>query len=789
MSSDSACRAPRAIGYRLLRWLAAQIARPRIAGAPQKPPPDALYALPGRSWLDLAVLDILAADRGWPDPWTPLQPDLSAETPRFVFLTPPKSGGWRRRRKRTAQDLGQHLRARQTTGSAGLSLMPVQIFWGQAPQRQGSLVRTLFPETWAGSGRLRRPVILLADRRHIVLHLGAIVSVETPGESESAQQQQCTLALQAQWRSQRTVTLGPDLSHRRTLLEAIPTSDEVVQAITQAAANETERKRLAARARKHAEAIASDMSYPAIRLLERLLSAFVARLYTRIRLRNLEAITTLAQTHTLIYLPAHRSHMDYLLLSLLLFQQGLALPHIAAGENLNLPFAGQLLRRCGAFFMRRSFHEDPLYAAVFSQYLRAVFERGHSVEFFIEGGRSRTGRLLPARLGLLGITLDCARNATARPLALAPIYIGYERLIEGRIYVDELGGMRKRQESLGALLRSVRLFRARHGQVDLSFGDPIMVDQWANATAPAEALSALGAEVLKRINQAAVVNPVNLAAMALMATPRLAMQRERLDEQIDCILALLQREASGRRYHLPKMSGAEVIDYLLNLSILVEEGKKTNVILTPAPDTAPQLAWFGNNTAHLLALPALLAYLLQHRNRPVRIQQLTDIAERVFPYIASELHADFEPGDSARWMAHLQAAGLVGLEGQQASPPPPEAPAHYRLHLLAGLIRPLLERQYILLARLMRPGARLTRSELTAESQRIARRMARTHAINAPDFADARPLSRFVDQLIANGLVREDADGRLDAAEDLSGIMRLANRVLDPQFRYGVLHG
>ena len=138
------------------------------------------------------------------------------------------------------------------------------------------------------------------------------------------------------------------------------------------------------------------MSYPTIIVLARLLQMFWHRIYDGVEIRGLERIVGLAQTHTLVYVPSHRSHVDYLLLSYLLFQRGLMLPHIAAGDNLNLPIVGGLLRRGGAFFMRRSFRDDPVYAAVFSEYLYQVYRRGHCVEFFPEGGRTRTGRLLPA---------------------------------------------------------------------------------------------------------------------------------------------------------------------------------------------------------------------------------------------------------------------------------------------------------------------------------------------------------------------------------------------------------
>ena len=165
--------------------------------------------------------------------------------------------------------------------------------------------------------------------------------------------------------------------------------------------------------------MASDMSYPTVIALLRILTAFWRRIYDGIDVHGLERIATLGRTHTLVYVPCHRSHVDYLLLSYLLFQRGLMIPHIAAGENMNLPFVGNLLRRGGAFFMQRSFRGDALHAALFSEYLYEVYRRGHCVEFFPEGGRSRTGRLLPTRIGA---AQDDDRPRAARAAAAARLH-------------------------------------------------------------------------------------------------------------------------------------------------------------------------------------------------------------------------------------------------------------------------------------------------------------------------------------------------------------------------------
>jgi glycerol-3-phosphate O-acyltransferase len=130
--------------------------------------------------------------------------------------------------------------------------------------------------------------------------------------------------------------------------------------------------------------------------------------------------------------------MDYLLLSYVVYHKGYAVPHIAAGINLNMPVIGSFLRRGGAFFLRRSFGGNATYAAVFTRYLGTILARGHSLEYFIEGGRSRTGRLLKPRIGMLSMTVRSYVRNPARPVVFVPVYFGYERVVEAGTYVGEL---------------------------------------------------------------------------------------------------------------------------------------------------------------------------------------------------------------------------------------------------------------------------------------------------------------------------------------------------------------
>ena len=800
----------------MIRW----IVRPRIAGAcPESLPPATIYVLPLRSLSDLIILDIVCAAHGWPDPLTAIRIGETSERRRFAFLARP--AGWLRRN--TMQTYSQRLMRLTADPQAALAcveLLPVQVFWGHTTQREHSLIAQLFSEDWAVTTRLRRLINLVIARRRIVVHLGAPLNLAEAGDGDANRRfRRCARLLRVRLHGQKLATLGPDFSHRRTLVDQVVKSRSVQAAIERTLAREAPAapsgqasrwrravqaltksrrdadqgaRRLQNRARKAALGIASDMSYPTILALANLFRAFFKRIYDEVALNGLERVTELAQTHTLVYVPSHRSHMDYLLLSLLLLDRGLMLPHIASGDNLNLPLIGGLLRGAGAFFMRRSFHGDSVYAAVFSEYLYQVYRRGHCVEFFPEGGRSRTGRLLPARTGLLSMTLDHARRGLPRPIALVPVYLGYERLIEGGAYVDELRGSVKRRESFGGIIRGLRFIRQRYGRVDVNIGEPLRLDEWRTQQAVDGDAAALGRELLIRVNRSASVNPVNLTAMTLLCAPQLAMEASELAAQIDCCLDLLKRDAAHHDYRITSLGGAEAIDRLARLGPLTRQAEPFGDVVAAEPVAAVLMTWYRNNTAHVLALPSLIAFLIENRRAPIRRERLERMVAMIFPYPAWELHIRFAPGDTGRWIGHLAACGLISENAAGLKPPPADSPARQRLHLLARIIRQTMERQYIVLSLLTRAGSDApTRGELKARSQRIAHRAARLCGINAPEFFDQRLFDGFIDKLISDGLAferGENDDRRLSYSPVLDEVMRASVRVIDDEFRYAVLN-
>ena len=801
-SSES--RMQRGNRYRFTRSLIRAIIRPKIAGEPPRSlSANTVFVLPQRSLSDVVVLDLICARHGWPDPRSGIRLGDLQESRRTLFLNRP-AGPLLRNTMRAVPGRLTRLLDNPAAPSSDIEFRPVQVFWGRTTSRQRSLLRTLFSEHWAATSRLRRFVNMLLSRNHIVVDFGEPLALGDAVRGDARRRaRRAARILRVRLRQQKVAALGPDFSHRRTLLEQVLASRTVNDAIERrvdAAGDGTDsellRQRLGNQARKAALHIASNMSYPLVLVVLRVLDAFWRRIYEGVEANGLARIASLGRTHTLVYVPSHRSHVDYLMLSYLLFKRGLMIPHIAAGENMNMPFVGSLLRQGGAFYMRRSFRDDPLHAAVFSEYLYEVYRRGHCVEFFPEGSRTRTGRLLPARIGLLQMSIAHSRRGLSRPLAFVPVYLGYEKLVEGGSYLNELRGTKKKRESVGDILRSLRLLRQNFGRVEVNFGVPLHLSEWLRERATrdrpgnggrGEAVD-LGREILMRINDAASVNPVNLVALAILSTPRLAIAERTLARQIDCYLELLRRDAANHDFQLTELDGAAAIAQVTRLGFLNPERHDFGTVLATPHLAAVRMTWYRNNVAHVLALPSLIACLLEKRRRPLARRALERMTGVACPYLARELHGRFRPGDTARWTDHLVRAGLVVEKDGRLAPPPARSPEHYRLHLLAGIARPTLERYYIVLGLLTEPGkpAR-TRAELLERSQRTARGMARMHGINAPEFFDGRLFDAFVDKLIEDGAVVESAGGGLTGTPIVSDLLRGSEAVIDAGYRYAIL--
>ena len=717
-------------------------------------------------------------------------------------------GFWRRRPSRVSysRTLQQLLEYAIQHPQADILLAPVTVFWGRRPDKGQGWFKLLFAEHWSKAGRIRKFFIILAHGRDTWLQFSQPVSLREfldPALTAEQNVRKLSRVLRVHFRQLRSATIGPEQANRHTVVQQVLTMPSVQHAIShEMQAGKLSAKRALARARRYAYEIAADYSYPFILLMRRLLRRLWDRLYNGVVIRHAGQVRRIAPGHTIVYLPCHRSHIDYLLLSYVLHDEGLAIPYVAAGINLNIPLIGPWLRRGGAFFLRRSFRGNRLYGAVFHAYLAQNLARGAPLEYFIEGGRSRTGRSLPPKLGLLDMTVRAFLNHPQRPLTLAPVYIGYEKLVEGRSYLAELSGQAKRKESLMGFFRGLRALRSEFGQVHLNFGEPLdlgdFLDRhragWREQDYPlAERpdwlpplVERLGAELMTCINAAADANAVNLLALALLATPNNAMDERDLCTQIDIYRQLLELAPYSPWSTLSASSGEAVVEHALRLGLLKRQVHPLGDIIQTEKDQAVLLSYFANNVLHLFALPGLLACCL--RRQPRSEDELQAIVQLVYPFIQRELFLPWQaeelPAVLRQCLHALAQQGLAQADANHAWHPLGNT---QRLHRLADCVTPMLERYYLTTVVLIQAGSgQLDQAQLEQRSQQLAQRLALLFGLRTPDYYDRSLFHTYLQTLRATGLLQANEEGRLSFAQDIVAKYRPLWQLLSPPVRHSI---
>lgn len=488
-----------------------------------------------------------------------------------------------------ADDLLRVLIDLERTGERRIVFVSHTFVWTHRPERLGfSLVDTVFGSA-DFPGELRAAGQLLLTYRHCVvragepLALGDFLAADQPaeptdppsagaaarasGRGDGALLRRLTYALLVRVERERRAIVGPARKANDRVVEEVLRSPRLQALLREMAGpGERERQALTARARRMLRDLAAEPDPATLRGLELVADTLVDRVYAGIDIdrEGIERVREAARKGSLVLLPSHKSHVDYLLLSYVLRKSALQLPLVAAGDNLSFFPLGPVLRRAGAFFIRRSFKGDRIYTAVVDAYVRRLIKTGHTIEFFLEGGRSRTGKLLPPMLGLLNMVVDAALGVEGKTISFVPVSIGYERMMEEGSYARELSGGAKRREDAAALLRIGGVLREKYGRANVQFGRIIELGELRRQMGaegditPARRralVSRLAHLVMSEINRVTAVTPGSLVATALLSHARRGLSHVELVEQCARLTRLVRRLGARTTPSLVRSSG------------------------------------------------------------------------------------------------------------------------------------------------------------------------------------------------------------------------------------------
>ena len=714
-------------------------------------------------------------------------------------------------------------------------LVPVSILWGRAPEKEDSLFKLLTADNWEDPSITKQlfNIGVMGRDTFVQFHppqdLRALIHEQlhtTPVEDDHAQpvsdempaytlttgadgnrelvrmlQQQLTTYLD----KQRASMLGPDLSDRRNLVDKLVYSPAIKHAIeAEAKATGTSVREARSVAKGYANEMVNDYSHSIIRGFYKFLTWLWTQLYDGVEVHHFERVRELAADYELVYVPCHRSHVDYLLLSYVIYKRGLSIPYVAAGDNLDVPVLGPLLRGAVAFYIRRSFRGNALYTAVLREYMHTLITRNTPIEYFIEGGRSRSGRLLPPKMGMLAMTVHSQLRRTNKPVVFIPTYIGYERIMEGGTYVGELKGKPKESESLIGLLKVGRKIERIFGNVHLSFGTPLhLSDFMTKFDVPADSLPAdrtdtpldektsamvdnIGVKIMQHINKAAVITPVSLLSLVLLSAPKAALDENICREQIALYQGLAQQLPYADDTFITDMSPQQIIDYGIKLKLIERTPHILGDIIQIAGKQAALLSYFRNNILHVFILLSFLSALVA-RNGRIERSRLDNIATQMYPFLQSELFL-YYPAHSLndtlnKKVDSLLAHGLIVELGDGIlSVPESNSKGYQQLQVLATPVGQSLERYFMTLALLAQQGSgNLTEKEVVDLCHLLGQRLSVLYADDIPDFFDRALFTSFISALTRLDYLQKDEEtGVLTFDHRINDIAHHAKYVLTP---------
>ena len=744
---------------------------------------DVVFALSTDSASDLMALTIANNEQNLPRPLGKLK---SSNLERFICLKDPKYIISEQKIKR--QD-PENLKDILNLKNKNLSIVPVSFVWGKHPDKQQSLFKIIFSPSWRTSGSIKKFFKILFHGRNLIIKFQKPLKVEElvePRNSIDKNSRLLSRYLRALFRKSKQSMLGPDISHRRTMVRTLVRNVNVREEINKQSKGKKARKRqLVKKAYKYAREMCSDLNYPIVRMLVRGFTWFWNSRFEGLNIKNIDHIKSISKDNALIYVPCHRSHIDYCALTFILYENGLMLPQIAAGNNLNLPIIGGILRGAGAIFMRRSFMKNKIYSAVFFEYIRSLMIRGSSIEFFPEGGRSRTGFSLPPRPGLLSLVLRGFASLRGQRVKIIPIYIGYEKILEGQSYLSELSGSQKKRESILDPFKVLKDFNNYLGNAYLNFGNPIDLEKFLNENVSQDfhidspldrpnwlkpTTRLLGEEIIKSINNSVAISSTSLFAISLLTDPTQTLNKEKLKSRISFYLNLIDKSTSYKDVWLTEKDPEEIIDRSERLRLIKHQLIGADQVYRPDSNEVATLSFYKNNISHVFMLYSLICESVRYIDK-ISKEEMNTLIKMVYPIFAREyfLHSNrIETKEIENTLNTLIDEGLLVSKETGFYCRPENNDDHVDQYLsLSNICEPSLKRFYITMSVLWDKG-HISMNDLRSNCDGIAKRLESLEGWPYPEFSDKTKFQNFLEFLISEKYITEDKEKELFAASKIT---------------------
>ena len=621
-------------------------------------------------------------------------------------------------------------------------LCPELITYGRRREKEDeSLINILFGQSDTTDPLLRLITFLRYSNKASVVSAEPVNLTDfvkpVEGRSEGELVSQLRGELIARIDEEKTTIVGPFLKSREEIIGMVLRERGLVAYMEQAAAKAKKAKRdinaVRKEARKYLEEIASDYSEIFVEVWDKILDWLWINIYDGVVVdtEGIAKIRNVSKRMPFVIIPCHRSHIDYLVLSHIFYKHNIQMPFVAAGTNLSFFPMGYIFRKSGAFFLRRSFKGNDLYAEVFAKYVKVLLKEGLPLEFFIEGGRSRTGKMVMPKYGILSMIIDAYRERACEDLAVIPVYIGYDRVIEEKAYLQELGGAEKEKEKATELIKSGKLLRKRYGRVYMKVGDPILLKSYLAAQdKPLEEMTIkerqslyrrIGYTIVRAINEVSVVTPFALTAVGLLCYDRRGISLGELKEvlalfyeylafrKVSFAMTFADREkAVGEALNLFSQSGL-----ISRMGAEEEEEEIEEIVYSLEDDKRMNLEYYKNTILHyFLPVSFVATSILTSPEDMIPINRINDdysFFKRLFrhEFIFDDEKSDqYEVGEV---LSYLRDRGMIdGFDKNEKAWIEVKGRGRTSLLPFAGLIHNYMESYWVVIrgAYYLRKGAR-----------------------------------------------------------------------------------
>jgi glycerol-3-phosphate O-acyltransferase len=554
--------------------------------------------------------------------------------PSLLCLIDPK--GFARHFIHSEQDPLHFLINIQKKTTRPIYFVPLFILYKKTPEKDRSGLMDIFFGYKDKPGFIRKSALFFRHNRRAFIDFGSPLNLKSYTDSQPASRttQDITLEIRQMLIDgidrQKRVILGPVMKSRQQLKETVLKDGEVTGAIQRMArGNAKQRKQLIRKAGEYFDEIAADYNIAYIQFFHIALRWLWKKIFEGIEVDKGEmaVLREYARKGPLIYVPSHKSHIDYLVLNYVLYEHHMHVPRIAAGRNLAFWPMGHIFRKSGAFFIRRSFKGNRLYARVFTRYIKALLQEGHPLEFFIEGGRSRSGKLILPKIGFLSILIEAHREGYCDDLVFVPASISYDRILEEKSFLKELGGEAKEAESFQRFFGARRFLKRTYGRIYIRFAAPVSIKAYLSQEREADenAHRDLALHLIRSINRVTLVTPLALMASAILTAHRRGFHLHEVGATARMFLEFVNRfhiPSAPTLQHLDK-AVRETLMLLINSKVvnLLQDVDEAETFYYVEDEKKRELEYYKNSIIHYFIPHAFVAVSLLTGSEAIKTRE------------------------------------------------------------------------------------------------------------------------------------------------------------------------